>query len=184
MGQLYIRRTPGGDYSQHKNIEVALSHVSGNAVAFIEDDDWYGPDFLSEMMSLLASARIAGFGHARKYNVRERLYRLFNNRWHACLARTAIRCTLLDTLRRVLRRRPKYIDMELWRLARGRKAIGHTRQHIGIKGLPGREGIEPGHRPNVGWGDPDPEGVVLKEWVPTGHEVYAPFYRPSIRSIP
>lgn len=182
MGQVYIRRGPGDEHSQHRNIEAALVHVTGNAIAFIEDDDWYGPNYLAELTSLLEGAEIAGFGWACKYNVRHRLYKCFSNRHQACLARTAIRVTLLDTLRAVLRRHPKYIDLELWRSATGRRLIGRTRQHIGIKGMPGRAGIERGHRPTPEWGTSDSDGVLLKEWVSGAHEVYARFHSPGLVS--
>lgn len=66
--------------------------------------------------------------------------------------------------------------MDLWRTFQGPRSLLDSANVVGIKGLPGRPGIGVGHRPD--FGDPDPDGRILAEWLgPALADAYAGYRR-------
>lgn len=160
-----------GQNTQARNLLKGLAAVEpADNLVIIEDDDWYAPDWLSTVAAELQHAELVGEHRARYYNVEQRRGRQLVNTGHASLCSTAMRGSALQQFSDACRARPKFIDLELWRRARGRRLFGGHRV-VGIKGLPGRGGIGMGHEPEFR-GEADASGALLRDWVGEDAEVY------------
>jgi hypothetical protein len=149
-----------------RNLIAGLGRVTGDVVAFIEDDDWYAPTYLETMLRLLDTAPLVGEGLSRQYNVRTRTYRNCCNAAHACLAGTLCRSWYIPKIIEVVKRcgpRACY-DLSLWRAFEHSILTLNTRLYVGMKGLPGRAGIATGHTDGT-CANPDPDIAVLHEWI-------------------
>ena len=172
-----IRPSPlwrAGDNTQGRNLRAALDAADKNALlVFVEDDDWYSPEWLSEIERQSTKAELVGESRAIYYNVATRRVSHLRNEEHASLRCSAIRGAAIDTFRDVLRTPYKYYDMRLW----GRhadKAVFQTRLTVGMKGLPGRPGIALGHDGRKGEFDKD--GTVLRSLIGDDADWYLPLY--------
>lgn len=160
-----------GQNTQARNLMKGLAAVGADErLAIIEDDDWYAPDWLTTVDRELDRAELVGEHRARYYNVQQRRGRQLANTSHASLCSTAMRGSALQDFAEACRARPKYIDLELWRRARGRHLFGGNRV-VGMKGLPGRGGIGMGHDAAFN-GQTDSDGALLRSWVGLDAEVY------------
>lgn len=160
-----------GQNTQARNLLKGLGAVDpADSLVIIEDDDWYAPDWLSTVAAELQHAELVGEHRARYYNVQQRCGRQLVNTGHASLCSTAMRGSALRDFSDACRARPKFIDLELWRRARGRRLFGGHRV-VGIKGLPGRGGIGMGHEPEFR-GEADASGALLRDWIGEDAEVY------------
>lgn len=160
-----------GQNTQARNLLKGLAAVGADErLAIIEDDDWYAPDWLTTVDRELDRAELVGEHRARYYNVQQRRGRQLANTGHASLCSTAMRGSALQDFADACRARPKFIDLELWRRARGRHLFGGHRV-VGIKGLPGRGGIGMGHDAAFN-GQADPDGALLRSWVGSDAEAY------------
>lgn len=170
-----IRPTPRwkpGMNSQARNLLAGLDRLeAGDSLVVIEDDDYYGPGYLSAVESWLQTAELAGECMARYYNVARRIARQLNNRGHASLCSTVMRGAALEHFRKECKPGVQFIDLSLWRNFRGPKVLAETKHVVGIKGLPGRDGIGMGHKENFS-GSIDPDGAMLREWIGADAEAY------------
>jgi hypothetical protein len=165
----------------------ALKHVDADAILFIEDDDWYDPDYVKTMVSLLDAAPIAGICRARYYNVAQRRWKHLGNEKHASLSMTAITSTLFRRLseacRQAIRHGDPWIDLRLWGVfpsfepLKARKELFNIKIAVGIKGMPGRGGIGKGHT-GIALKEDDPDGTKLREWIGSDAESYSHLYNP------
>lgn len=181
LGQEHLRLPPAENSGEsfRRNLAAALQHVRYDAVAFIEDDDWYAPAYLQRVWTwLVGGAQIVGEARARYYHVRERRYLHCRNSAHASLCQTAIRRELVPWLLAHLKRtETTFVDIDLWRDAavKCRQLLWPNSQlSVGIKGLPGKAGIGIGHRLDASCRR-DVDGRVLRQWVGADAEVYRPF---------
>lgn len=153
-----------GMNTQAANLLAGL-RVIGTAerVVIIEDDDHYAPDWLDVVDEELNHADLVGETKARYYNVATRQYRQLSNLNHASLCATAMKGRGIEFLRRCSAPGVRFIDLNLWKQPVARSLFkGH--RVVGIKGMPGRDGIGMGHRPGPGW-EVDQDGAVLASWV-------------------
>ena len=133
-----------------------------DAVAFIEDDDFYAPDWLEWCERQLERGfDIVGEGMAFYYHVGRRWWSSCENRRHASLCSTAIRTSLLEPMVNCIDAlNNPFFDTRIWRvdcrkyLALPGVAPGHIRRVVGIKGMPGTKGYSAEH------GDELPERVT------------------------
>lgn len=160
-----------GHNTQHRNLLAGLDRLgrATGPLVIIEDDDWYGPQWLSQCAATLDRAELVGQAPNAYYHVPSRSYHLFRNNRHASLCATALHGRALAAFRRACNERPKYVDLNLWRAFGGPSHLFASRQVLGIKGLPGRAGIG-GHEPH-GY-DPDPGGDWLRDWMGEEAAVY------------
>lgn len=165
----HVRRKPQPDDPEHTlclNLLTALEHVESDIILFIEDDDWYAPDYVSQMVEALQYAPIAGEPDAIYYHVGARGWWANGNDRHASLCQTGIRRELLPKLKKILESEEKFIDIPLWAesgyIPTGRIFL---RRCIGIKGMPGRQGIGAGHNVDMMNYDTDPDAVKLRELI-------------------
>jgi hypothetical protein len=180
-----------GKYSLARKIRFVLEHqpglIRGDAIAFIEDDDWYAPDTLAQFAALFAAtgADLIGEGRSLYYNVADRFWFEHPNMQHASLCATAARGPAIRAiLDQVLRSDDPFVDMHVWSLARVRKHIRDPLQQpegrrfvIGIKGVPGRAGYG-GGRERIDRAASDPHLEKLAELTSAADAArYAPFAR-------
>jgi hypothetical protein len=153
-----------GQNTQSRNLLAALEKVSDeDRLVFIEDDDWYSAGWLDLAARKLDEAELIGERFAFYYNVRTKSYLQLKNGSHASLCSTAIKGRAIAELRRICEQQHKFIDLALWRLPMPRRLFT-SREVIGMKGLPGREGIGMGHQPPIHF-KPDPSGEVLRKMI-------------------
>ena len=168
-----------GLITQGRNLLAAIEEASFSKIIFVEDDDWYSPEFLAFTAGMLDLAPIAGEGGAKYYNIATRQYQLMRNGAHASLCQTGIRASMLPYLRHVIYSNAHYIDCELWQAARDVKLDACLTFGpglcVGMKGLPGRAGIGVGHKPQRSWSNDDKEMSKLSEWIGTDAEFYKPW---------
>lgn len=169
MGQTHIR-TPGpvGARNLANNILSAIPHVTGDIVVIVEDDDVYLPTHLERVYRILETQDVTGSTTLDYYNLRVRKYLQMKN-IGSSLAQTAMRTNMLPVLERAAKTAHSNnsygIDANFWLLA-GCHHASPERTVVGMKGLPGTQGLGVGHRPNDGrpWIS-DPDFTKLREWL-------------------
>ena len=161
-----------GQNTLARNLLVAIPEVQYDKVLFIEDDDWYAADYVEAMAAKLDQHRIAGEIHAHYYQIPTRRYRILQNSQHASLCQTAIRAELLPVLKEVCQETSQdFIDIRLWAAVNQGKGLYDERRCVGIKGMPGRQGIGIGHREQL-QGALDPDLHMLRSWIGDDVELY------------
>lgn len=147
-----VRPTPHWEPSQNtqaRNLTAGLEWIDANErVVVWEDDDYYAPGYLADVARWLEQDKLVGECRARYFNVATGRGKQMQNVRHASLCSTAMRGGALKAFRAAVTRADKFIDMTLWRSFPGR--LYRTRHVVGIKGLPGRDGIGCGHKDNFG----------------------------------
>ena len=150
-GCTYVRRAhdEDGHNSLAQNILAAIPEIKGNIIMFIEDDDYYRPDYIETIYNKMWSSCVEplfGQSLAVYYNVKYRWWMQHPNRTHASLCQTAMYDDALPTLKAICEASPKFIDLDLWRQLKGDLFDDPIKYCVGIKGLPGRGGIGMGHK--------------------------------------
>jgi hypothetical protein len=116
-------------------------------VLFMEDDDFYSPEYVEVMAKWLSRVPFIGDPVAPYYHLPSRRYRMMRNQGMASLAQTGMRAEFLPVLSEICLSRRDLIDQELWyRMCD--KMLAPIGGFVGMKGLPGRPGIGIGHRPD------------------------------------
>ena len=146
----YIRRKPKADdpkFTLHLNLKAALeAGIESDKVLFIEDDDWYHPDYVGTMYALLNQYEMVGESNAIYYHIPARKWGMMGNNCHASLCQTGMQISIISELERVLRRNDKFLDIPLWASEVKRHLFRNQPSPlcIGMKGL-GNIGIGIGH---------------------------------------
>lgn len=167
-----------GQNTQAASMAAGLARVPHDATLLVmEDDDAYLPAHIETLVdALLDGMELVGERTARYYNVATMRWKVIPSSRHASLAATACRGAALQLLRAVCAAGSRRIDLDLWYGFVGHRALVDAANVVGIKGLPGRGGIGVGHRAD--FGDPDPSGQVLAEWLGAERaEAYRAFRR-------
>jgi glycosyltransferase involved in cell wall biosynthesis len=176
----YIRPNPiwFGLNTQKRNLLAALPECKSEWIAFIEDDDWYHPQYLERMLAKAAEGHsIVGEARAKYYHLPSSSYRLMDNREYASLAQTVMHRDVLIAFKDTLMAHDDLFDVMLWRRLRheGKFHLFPKSTHVvGIKGMPGRPGIGVGHRPGLGW-HKDPDCKILKQLIGPDIALYRDF---------
>ena len=142
-------------------------------MAFIEDDDWYAPDYLEDVAQRLPNNQMVGETRSRYFNVKTGRGKQLENTAHCSMMGTAIHgLEAFEWLWHVIDSGPAY-DIKLWRSTPLVHDKTDEQRTCGIKGLPGRGGIGIGHRDDFGqegWG-------LLEEWIGDDADWYRQFMR-------
>lgn len=164
-----------GNNTQGRNLKAGLELIQPGALLTIwEDDDWYAPDWLDQIAAEAHHADLIGEGRVTYYNVASRRWHRFGNDQHTSLRCTAMQGPAIETFRKVLEVPDPYYDLKLWH-QHGNKHVFRGRHTVGIKGMPGRQGIAEGHSRLSG--SPDPNLRVLRDLIGDDADWYTDFYR-------
>jgi hypothetical protein len=162
-------------------VAEVLPRVQGDAVLFIEDDDWYHPAYVDWMQGrLLQGYSIVGQGLALYYNVAYRWWSECHNKRHASLCNTAITPDLFEAVCNIIADfNCPWIDTQMWHLECRRflhLPKDGERLLIGIKGM-FESGYSTEHRQvNPKGTEPDPDLSKLRELIGEDAEAYAPYH--------
>ena len=138
LGQRYIRLAPEREptVSFANNLRAGLeaaNHSGSEFVFFIEDDDWYSPNYLASLLIALTNHELAGESHSRYYNVAQLGYRHCLNADHASLCATAIRASLIPRIMSLIFDTDIYLDLRMWSVLDCSKHLQRTRHCVGLK---------------------------------------------------
>jgi len=178
-GFQYVRREPQPDDPRHtlnRNLATALPLIAGDKIFIIEDDEYYAPEYVEEMSRRLDQHEVVGLRDYKYYYLPTGGYIVNANRSHANLAETAFRNSFLYEMRETLNVADTFIDLRIWQEAgkRGYRFDDSGKSlFLGLKGLPGRDGIGIGHNPAMYRNVKDTtERTMLKKLAPIGYPVY------------
>jgi hypothetical protein len=160
-----------GQNTQGRNIAAGIAALLKNykldeieAIFIIEDDDWYGPQYLEMMLMLRHDAHIWGETHTVYYNVVSRTWWENQNALWSSLFQMAFTMQALPFFATLYGQ--KFIDFVFCQTYKGGpvRLFRAGNLGVGIKGQPGRAGIGAGHRdlPNH-----DPQAIKLAELLGT-----------------
>lgn len=152
-------------------------------LVFWEDDDWYAPDYLTEVEKAFEkdpTLLLYGQQLAPYYRVRAREWAIMPNTEHSSLCATAMRITPATRLVFELAAADVYnpfVDVRLWQsLNPANVLLTPHKKVVGIKQMPGTVST------TYGWtgGDlfqDDPNGGVLKRWIGNDASLYEGFMK-------
>lgn len=152
-----------GQNTQLRNLRAGLDLIDDREpLVVVEDDDHFAPGWLDQVHSELHHGDIVGQRLCRKYSLATQRARELVHPFRASLCATGLRGPGITRLRRIVRQGPRLIDGVLWRPGLGRLFDGCF--VVGMKCLPGRAGIDSGHRPRFGE-IADHDGSLLRRWI-------------------
>jgi hypothetical protein len=166
---------------------ISSGKVAGDGLVFIEDDDWYSPNWLKFCSDQLEHNDMIGEGMTVYYNVRNRYWIQFNNTKHSSLCSTAIRTEQLPGVLELCdtkTNKDPFLDQRIWLDNGGMKCRKFVyppngdRLVIGIKGMPGRVGYCIGHGIWENGAITDGGLVKLRSLIGRDTDLYEPFFKP------
>jgi hypothetical protein len=190
MGQQYFHNPEWrGSLSLLNKVKFAIQHnlITGDAVAFIENDDWVAPTWLEFCAKQLEQYDMIGEGCAFYYNVRYHYWIEYGNMSHASLCSTAIRTTLFPKVIELCdttTNKDPFLDQRIWIDNGGIKCSKRVfspdagRLVIGIKGMPGRAGYNVGHEKMAAGAIYDTGLTKLRSLIGSDADAYEQFYNP------
>jgi hypothetical protein len=188
MGQEYIHcpQLSGKMSLLNKvNFITTSGRITGDAIVFIENDDWYSPKWLQFCSDQLEQYDMIGEGRAIYYNVRYRYWFEYPNMGNSSLCSTAVRTTLLGKVADLCGSKTNqdpFLDQRIWLDGGGIQCNKRVfepvggRLVIGIKGMPGRAGYNVGHGWQADGAAYDRSLAKLRSLIGNDAELYGPFY--------
>lgn len=183
-----------GRGSLAKKVRRALEQnlVKGDAIAFVENDDFYAFDYMAWMTAGLQKFALYGEGRALYYNVNHRWWFEHVNLKHASLCATGLTNQLFPWLLKQCQISDEpFLDVRLWHNAPGPAAVydpysrpDKHRHSVGIKAMPGRVGYGGGHRGRDKSAVDDPQLTKLRSLIGADADLYAKFYDPVAAPLP
>ena len=169
-----------GMNTQSRNMMLGLDLLNKyevGAIFVIEDDDYYSPRYLSEMMKQFKGYDVIGETDTIYYNTHYHTWYPNRNMKHVSLFQVAFTPKMIPLFRQsCLDRKGKFIDMCFFRRAvAGRYKLNLFKTaylSIGIKGMKGRSGIGFGHRMSLNKMRPDPNLEKLKSLIGEDYKYY------------
>jgi hypothetical protein len=148
------------------------------AIFIIEDDDYYRPIYLQEMVKRMGTYDIIGEANTIYYNVRFRKHLSMQNYQHSSLFQTAISERAVHVLKNACNRPPTgdsfFIDINIWREIQNKLLFNGGSWGVGIKGIAGRFGLGSGHDDK--WGHLDPELDYLRALIGEDYHLYENYF--------
>lgn len=186
MGQDYLHNPNWrGKYSMCLKVLHAIESgmIEGDALMFIEDDDWFAPGWVEWCAKHLENYDMVGQGSAFYYHVGKRWWSDCKNIRHASLCQTAITRAMFEKVANTIRAYwSPFFDTRLWTL-QCRKYLHiplkpEERLLVGIKGMPGLRGYSGEHQQVIPPGANIDPGL-LKLWQLIGEDAaaYSPFFQ-------
>lgn len=184
MGQLHLKFTDTRGKGSLSNKLARLMQrtelITGDALAIIEDDDWYSPNYLELAIQRFAGYDMIGEGLALYYNVRRRWWHMHTNYAHASLCQTLIRRTAFPQFAKsVSVSNCPFIDTRIW----ADPNVKSKHMYIPENGVPrtlvGIKGIYKGY--GIGHDKPlphqDPSYAKLRELIGVECDAYSGYYQ-------
>jgi len=139
-----------GQNTQSRNLHAGLNaipdKIDASGIFIIEDDDYYKPKYLEIMTAMLEDYDLCGETNTFYFNPSFNAGNRCNNTKHSSLFQTAFTTKVIPEFKEILEQNKKFIDIELFKLDVKINLFTGLDLAVGIKGLPGREGIGKGHR--------------------------------------
>lgn len=198
----YVRREPRSDDPKHTlitNLAAAVPLIRGNKILIMEDDEYYAPRYIEEMASRLEKYEVVGICRSKYYHLPKGGFIRHSNIDHASLAQTGFRSTFLPSVVGLFTG-DTYLDIRIWKKAgnvttlkwgeptvvTNSRTVGNGRGllfddgdgddkgclYVGMKGLPGRQGIGCGHREYSEYLPDSQNREVMRKWIPGDYRVY------------
>jgi glycosyltransferase involved in cell wall biosynthesis len=190
MGQKVIRRTPywrPKENTLQLNLLEGLKAITGDIVLIIEDDDWYHPNYIENMMkkfqkyfdefencaseslALNKPSLIVAEAFSKYYNIKNYSYMIHPNITHGSLFQTGFTADLIPQILSYLNmyQRERFFDRILWRTIKSCHKIMFMTKYswsVGIKNLPGRSGLGCGHNHKMRYVD-ESSFETLTNWI-------------------
>ena len=155
------------------NLLKGVRAATGDAIVFIEDDDWFDPRYLAHIVPKLERYAMVGQRFTPWYNVRDKCYKMAAN-LGSFLAFTSFRIMMREdfiaAIKECIRHESHKVDCTFWEATEHVERLSYYdgMYAVGIKGLHGRPGASESHKKNGGaltWVRPDPTGRVLGQLV-------------------
>lgn len=162
---------------------IQTNQISGDVVAFVEDDDWFRDDWIEWGAGMIAKGYdLVGEGMAVYYNVRRRWWSECRNVRHAALCQTIVSRDMLESIANVIQCFDSpFFDTRIWPLECSKfLALPKSpaeRRVVGIKGMPGLTGYSSEHR-QVAGAKADPSLLQLWKWIGQDAANYTQFNKP------
>lgn len=189
LSRRYLRTPKAGWVSIYNNLRTAASHIQGDKIIFIEDDEYYAPNYIEEIAKKLNGHELVGIRDSRYYHLPSGGYRIFRGQAHASLAQTAFQASFLPVFNEFLGTGycAEYLDIRLWTQQRSRpdptvnKLRTNCRGHlfldepplyVALKGLPGRGGYGIGHKAETYRQFDTADRAMLRHWIPENYAIY------------
>jgi len=185
----YVRREP--QLTDHKftlveNIKEAVKYIAGNQIFIMEDDEYYAPQYLEVMSKHLEPVAVVGIGCSKYYHLPTGGYEVHQNKEHASLAQTGFTDKFLPNFNSCIEKGMGtcWLDDQLWKAVQASQRSSAkipfdlfvdngSPLYVGMKGLPGRDGIGVGHKPQSYRGRVDDKNrTLLKQWIPLHYQKY------------
>ena len=171
--------------TQKRNLGIGLRSVNRNLPLLIIDyDDWYPPHWLDLcVQGLKAGADLFGQTRMRKYHLTQRIARQRSFPGRSCLCATAMKGNAIDVFfNTVVNPSIRLPDVALWATAGLAKAQAPGNHVVGLKGLPGRSGIDSlsqfdSRFSKLQDGDViDHDGSILRDWIGDDTRLYSQWW--------
>lgn len=150
------------------NLRTMVESAQGDMLAFIEDDDWYHPEYLKDMHDRLEYSKRAliGYDPTMYYHILHEGYKIIPHKGRASLYTTAGFTNVIYTaLDPILDDKNKAVDISLWSYlhAVSVTTVGHLA--IGIKHGFTATTEGRGHQLPATYWSKDPGGLYLKSLI-------------------
>jgi len=177
----YVRRerTEKGHTLKWQMLE-ALRHVETDVVVIMEDDDWYGADYLKNTLDAMADAELFGWKDRVYYHLQSATCRKLATSGWAIWALTAFRKSVYKKIMDILPSvKGHNVDVYIWKYTdavkrTARQLIKHKRDwfYLGIKGcFVGRPGLTKAHR-HLSFRIDDAENRILNRIIGNDKDKY------------
>lgn len=170
----YVRLLNCRPHTLHLNLIEAFKIISGDIILIMEDDDWYSPFYIENMVKKFLTLNYEGLKHhligaamCPYFNISNFTYNIHNNIHHSSLSQVCFTKKLIPQINLLLDyfKYEYFFDLALWRHTNCNKTtfLTQTKWFVGIKGLPGRAGVTGEHRKQLPY--KDPKFLKLEEWI-------------------
>lgn len=175
-----------GQNTQARNMLAGINYIRNNyskdqieAIFIIEDDDYYKPIYLAEMVKRMGNYNAIGETRTIYYNVVWRRFITNANTMHSSLFQTAFSYDAIIDM--VASLKDKFIDAKFWKLVRNKYLFSAGNLSVGIKGMAGRTGIGAGHQKAYNMNDDRRLTYLTKLIGQEDAKIYGEYYRNRYR---
>lgn len=177
-----IRLAPVNYHSLSRNLLYALDVAPDGHIIIVEDDEWYGPDYIQQRCNELKTVQLTGDRYRYRYSLSNGgTWGISRNSSFSCLHSTAFRSDIKKKVYEAIAASDKHdADVRIWNAIKADNNLTYCVQAntkpymVTIKAWPtGRAGTMGLHRRPLGNND---KGLVkLQEWLGNDFERYSKY---------